>query len=277
MKLVKKFIRHEQAVFEASRYFVRMLESTQDPILFVANKAKTINAKMAWVILGTALFQNRNYCEIVNLLNNLYDKFPDEKLWTLPVPKANEIENIVESTFHSRHWSMFKNVAGIFWSVGFFVRRHECNLEKWMNESTPEDIWRDLGEIYFMGKGNPRPKACATFYRLSSSKPIGLGISYKTARKKLPLPLTMGSRRYLSFIGPAKEEDFSDMDANSKQILANDLFCMLDPDFPYRAAHSLQFFLEMGKDDFVCRERTGHCSECPLFEFCGYACHREGK
>lgn len=275
MNLVEKFVRDEPAIFEASRAFVRAFEPVPDPVLFVANKASSDTAKMAWTILGTALFQDRSYSEIVLLLNNLYEKFPDEKLWTLPVPRAQDIEEVVESTFHCRHWSMFANVAGIFWSVGFFVRRHDCDLKKWVNESTPEDMWRDFGEIYFMGKGNPRPKACAAFYRLVAPAPIGLGASYKKARKMLPLPLTMGARRYLAFLGPAKEEHFSEMPADRKQILANDLFCMLDPDSPYRAAHSLQFYLEEGRDDFVCRERTRNCADCPLFEFCGYANHGE--
>lgn len=277
MKLVENFVRDEPAVFEASRSFVRLFENVPDPVLYVAGKAKTLTAKIAWVILGTTLFQDRSYSEIVHLLNNLYEKFPDEKLWTLPVPRAQDIEEIVESTFHSRYWSLFENVAGIFWSVGFFVRRHDCNLEKWLNDSTPEEVWRDLGEVYFMGKGNPRPKACAAFYRMVSLAPLGLGVSYKVVKKMLPLPLTMGARRYLAFLGPAKEENFSDMDADRKQSLANDLFCMLDSESPYRAAHSLQFFLEMGSEDFVCRERTNHCANCPLFEFCGYADHGEKK
>lgn len=277
MKLVENFVRCEPAVFEASRKFVQLFKDVPDPVVFVAGKAKTLTAKMAWVILGSALFQDRTYPEIVSLLNNLYKKFPDEKLWTLPVPKAQDVEEVVESTFHSRHWSMFENVAGIFWSVGLFVRRHDCDLESWVRERSPEEIWRDLGEVYFMGKGNPRPKACATFYRLVSPAPLGLEVVCKKARKMLPLPLTMGTRRYLAFLGPAKDENFSEMDADKKQILANDLFCMLDSELPYRAAHSLQFFLEMGEEDFICREKTHSCADCPLFEFCGYADNRNVK
>lgn len=277
MKLVENFVCCEPAVFEASRKFMQLFGQVPDPVVFVADKAISLTAKMAWVILGSALFQDRAYPEIVSLLCNLYKKFPDEKLWTLPVPKAQEIEDVVEATFCSRHWSLFENVAGIFWSVGLFVRRHECNLEAWAKSRTPEEIWRDLGEVYFMGKGNPRPKACATFYRLISPSPLGLGVACKVEKKMLPLPLTMGSRRYLAFLGPAKEENFSEMNADRKQVLANDLFCTLSPEQPYRAAHSLQFYLEMGESDFICREKTQGCTKCPLFEFCGYADNRNVK
>lgn len=277
MKLVEDFIRCEPALYEASRRFVAMFSSVPDPVVAVAQRADTLDAKIAWTLLGSALFQERSYPEISALLEKLFETFPNEKLWTLPVPKAAEIEGVVESVFRCRYWTLFEHVAGIFWSVGLFVRQHGCDLVGWAASRTPEEMWRDLGEIYFMGKAKPRPKACAAIYRLISSAPQGLEIVCKNTDKKPPLPLTMGARRYLSFVGPAKDHNFSEMSAERKQVLANELFCALDRESPYRASHALQFFLEMGKDDFICRERTRNCSNCPMLECCGYADNRNFK
>ena len=182
---------------------------------------------------------------------------------------------------------MFENVAGIFWSVGLFVRRHE-NLQEWLRSRTPEEIWRDLGEIYFMGKGNPRPKVCAAIYRLLAPAPVGLSLDCAPSPQWPPLPLTMGARRYLSILGPASD-GFADLEPAQKQKLATDLYVALvqhlmeqsenaevknskvDALTAYVAAHGLQFYLEDGTDGFICRYSTDHCRKCPLREYCSYA------
>lgn len=274
MVSVKRFVLDEPALFKASQDFVAAFADVADPILFVASKAATANARIAWTLLGTALFQNRDYPQIVLLLKALCEQFPDEKLWTLPVPAGRDIEAIVESTFGSRNWNVFEHVAGIFWSVGLFVRHHP-DLEAWARERTPEDMWRDLGEIYFMGKSNPRPKACAAIYRMIMPAPLGLGVAYRKSRKMPPLPLTMGARRFLAMLGPAKDVGFADLEPETKQKLANSYFASLVPGNPYLAAHALQFFLEQGTSDFICRERTEHCYTCPLYEHCNYAEHHD--
>ena len=139
MVSVKRFIHDEPAVFKATAEFVRLFARMKDPVLAVAAREKTVEARIAWTLLGTVLFQDVSYPEFVALLQALNEKFPGEKLWTLPVPKAQEIEACVESAFGCRTWSMFENVAGIFWSVGLFVRRH-LDLAGWLRSrlcSTP--------------------------------------------------------------------------------------------------------------------------------------------
>ena len=270
MVSIKKFIHDEPSLFKASKAFVALLYKCADPIVYVACKMPDKNEQIAWTLLGTALFQDRSYPDILRLLAKLYERFPGDKLWTLPVPKASEIEDVVEQTFNSRNWSVFENVAGIFWSVGLFARRHP-DLVAWVRERTPEEMWRDLGEIYFMGRSNPRPKACAAVYRLITPAPLGLGLAYRDDFKIPPLPLTMGARRFLSMLGPAKDDCFSELEPSEKQKLANEYFKALAPENPYFAAHSLQFFLENGTDGFICREWTSLCSACPLYEYCNYA------
>ena len=287
MVSVKRFIHDEPALFKATAEFVRLFARIDDPVLTVVKQEKGTNERIAWTLLGTALFQDVSYPEFVTLLQALNEKFPGEKLWTLPVPKAQDIEACVESAFGCRTWSMFENVAGIFWSVGLFVRRHG-NLQEWLWSRTPEEIWRDLGEIYFMGKGNPRPKVCAAIYRLLAPAPVGLSLDYAPSPKWPPLPLTMGTRRYLSILGPASD-GFADLEPAQKQKLATDMYGALvqhlmeqsenaevkkskvDALTAYVAAHSLQFYLEDGTDGFICRHSTDHCRNCPLREYCSYA------
>ena len=287
MVSVKRFIHDEPALFKATAEFVRLFARIDDPVLTVAKQEKGANERIAWTLLGTSLFQDVSYPEFVTLLQALNEKFPGEKLWTLPVPKAQDIEACVESAFGCRTWSMFENVAGIFWSVGLFVRRH-LDLQGWLKSRTPEEIWRDLGEIYFMGKGNPRPKVCAAIYRLLAPAPVGLSLDCAPSPKWPPLPLTMGARRYLSILGPASD-GFADLEPAQKQILATDMYVALvqhlmalsenaevkkskvDALTAYVAAHSLQFYLEDGTDGFICRHSTDHCRKCPLREYCSYA------
>ena len=277
MVSVKRFAAEEPALFKATQEFVQIFAHVPDPVLAVAARAKDANAQMAWALLGTDLFQDRSCTEMASLLSALYAEFPDEKLWTLPVPTASKINAVVQRTFGSNNWSLFEHVAGIFWSVGLFVRHHE-NLVAWAAERTPAEIWRDLGEIYFMGKKSVRPKACAAIYRLLMPAPLGLGIAFRTPEKRArgmsvmpPLPLTMGMRRFLAILGPARDADFSGLEPERKQKLAETFCAALCPENPYVAAHALQFFLETGKEDFICREQTKSCTKCPLYEHCGYA------
>lgn len=292
MVSVKRFIHDEPALFKATAEFVRLFARIDDPVLALAKLEKGANERIAWTLLGTALFQDVSYPEFKTLLLVLNEKFPGEKLWTLPVPKAQDIEACVESAFGCRTWSLFENVAGIFWSVGLFVRRHE-NLTEWLKSRSPEELWRDLGEIYFMGKGNPRPKVCAAIYRLLAPAPVGLSLDCAEGTacapvKWPPLPLTMGARRYLSILGPASD-GFADLEPLQKQKLATDMYVALvqhlmeqsenaevkkskvDALTAYVAAHSLQFYLEDGTDGFICRTVTDHCRKCPLREYCSYA------
>ena len=131
MVSVERFIHDEPALFAATAEFVRLFARVGDPVLKVACHGEDARARIAWTLLGTALFQDISYPEFTLLLQSLYERFPGEKLWTLPVPKASDIDSCVEEALGCRNWSMFENVAGIFWSVGHFVRRHG-NLQEWL-------------------------------------------------------------------------------------------------------------------------------------------------
>lgn len=282
---VRRFIQDDPELFKATVGFVERLENTPDPVMQLAKRQSSVNEKIAWILLGTTLFQECSFSEIFGLMNALCEKFPGGKLWTLPVPRASDIDECIKAAFKERSWSIAEHASGIVWSVGYFVRNHK-NLREWVKSRTPMEMWRDLGEIYFMGKNNPRPKACAAIYRLLAPAPVGLGLQALAPEKLPPLPLTMGARRFLSILGPAKDDEFSTMSPREKQKMQNDFCSALAsklppcsvpesaPYVPYVAAHALQFFLENGKDGFICRAVTDKCRKCPLYEYCDYAeCH----
>ena len=119
MVSVKKFIHDEPSLFKASKAFVALLYKCADPVVYVACKMPDKNEQIAWTLLGTVLFQDRSYPDILRLLAKLYERFPGDKLWTLPVPKASEIEDVVERTFNSRNWSVLKMLLEYFGVSGF--------------------------------------------------------------------------------------------------------------------------------------------------------------
>lgn len=256
---------------KASVAFVQALAKVPDPVLVVSSKFETLEARIAWTILGTALFQDLSYSEFNQLFSTLAKKFPGQALWTLPVPREDDLRNVLDQVFEKKIWSLSENFPGIFWSVGNFVRRH-APLEQWLASRDVTEIWRDLGEIYFMGKGASRPKVCATIYRIVSDAPFGLGVPIKSYSKNLSLPITMGLRRFLAFIGPGKGKDFANMTQVQKQRLAQSFYKFASPENPVAAMHAYQFFLENGKKEFICRTVTDKCKKCPLREFCDEAC-----
>lgn len=251
----------------AARSFIEKFRLCQDPVLAVSAKFKTVGERAAWTLLGTCLFQDLGYSSFSRLFAAISKKFPGPKLWALPVPSRSELFETAKEALGPVEWSLLEFFPGIFWSTGLFVRNHSP-LEAYLPSRTEEELWRDLGEIYFMGKRANRPKACAAIFRLLAPKPLGLGLSCKASAKRAPLPLTMGARRFISFLGPLQGGEFKAMPEGGKQKIAGEFFRHLSPAEPELAAHSLQFFLEFGKKGYVCRDFLGSCGECPLSKLC---------
>lgn len=251
----------------AAKAFVQALASVPDPVLNIAAKFATAEERIAWAILGTAIFQDLDYTSFNKFFSLLAKKFPGKALWELPVPREEELRAVEKEALGKYSWSLSENFAGIFWSVGSFVRHH-APLEAWALSRDVTELWRDLGEVYFMGKGASRPKVCAALYRIFSPAPFGLNIPIKSFSKNLSLPLTMGLRRFLAFIGPGKGKDFANMSNAQKQRMAQSFYQFASPELPVAAMHSFQFFLENGKKEFICRTVTDKCKKCPLHEHC---------
>lgn len=252
---------------EALSLFLEKFKHCPDPVLAVSAKFRSLDERVAWTLLGTCIFQDLGYPNFLKLFKALAEKFPGQGLWTLPVPARSELRGLAASALGSVPWALLEAFPGIFWSVGLFVRNH-APLEAYLPSRTPQELWRDLGEIYYMGKRASRPKACAAIFRLTAPKPLGLGLGLKPSDKQAPLPLSMGARRFISCLGPARGGKFSDMPEGAKQRLAQEFFREACPENPALAAHSLQFFLEFGRGRFVCSGYLGSCAACPLRDFC---------
>lgn len=262
-----RWIKDNPLEAKAALEFAECFKACPDPILFHTEKLSSVEEKIAWTLLGTVIFQDLSYTSLNLLLARLVKAFPGDALWRIPVPKARELESLVTEILGGINWQLKPHFSGIFWSVGLFIRKH-FPLSNWVSSRSEKELWRDLGEIYFMGKQAMRPKVCGAIYRLVSKPPYGLGLSCKETSSSLPLPLSLGARRYLAFMGPAREENFSEMSPEQKQKLADVFFTNLSPESPIAVAHGLQFFWENGKEGFICREFTRDCLDCPLREFC---------
>lgn len=263
------FAKDNPHIVEATRAFICEFDSVPDPVVKTALLAEDEEAQIAWILLGSVFSQELSYYQMDSVLEALFCAFPNKRLWETPVPKVSDIKSVIQKALKKQSWSLIEHAPGMFWSVGFFVRNH-LPLRKWLDSRDEEAIWRDLGEIYFMGKKNIRPKALSTILRFKNKKPLGLGLSIQKGKSVLPIPLSMGSRRFMGFIGPGKEDDFSEWTPEKKIIEVNTWFEILSPGAKEKAAHGLFFFLESGQNDYFCREQMKSCEKCPLFSYCSY-------
>ncbi len=259
--------KEHQDVMQATQKFVRLFDSVPDPVVDIAKNAETEEARIAWCLLGCALFQEISFPAFHRVFGALFESYPEDRLWTFPLPEEKELLQISRRALGKVSWNLWEQVPGIFWSVGAFVRHHRP-LADWITSRDVKGIWRDLGEIHFMGKRAYRPKAIQAISRLTSSAPWGFGFRTAPSETKCPEPFTMGCRRWIGFVGPGKMLRYSEMEESKKQKLAASLYSTLAKGNEKQASHGLQFFLEEGSTDFICRERTEGCTLCPLAPYC---------
>ena len=254
-------------IMQATKEFVHLFQSVPDPIVDIAKKAETEEARIAWCLLGCALFQEISFPTFRRVFGALFEAYPQDRLWEFPLPEEKMLLKISREALGKIAWNLGEQVPGIFWSVGAFVRHHRP-LADWITSRDVKGIWRDLGEIHFMGKQAYRPKAIYAIKRLTSPVPLGLGLCCSPSEAKCPMPFTMGCRRWIGFVGPGKALHYSEMEEEKKQKLGRSLYSALAPGNEMAAAHALQFFLEDGTTDFICREHTEGCTKCPLAPHC---------
>ncbi|MBP5246364.1 MAG: hypothetical protein J6Z31_00675 [Fibrobacter sp.] len=241
-------------IIQVTADFVRYFQDTPDPIVSVAKKADTLEAKIAWVLLGSCLSQEIPLMLLQKVLDALFQKFPGEKLWTFPLPTEAAILETVRSAKKTFDWPVEESVPGIFWSVGNFVRRR-TPLVSWASSTAYKGILRDLGEIFFMGKGAYRPKAIWATSRLFSPEPRGLGIPHGVNPGDLiPVPFAFEVRSWIGLVGMGKAIGYGDLDEAHKRKLNLSICKTLSPKDPRIAAHSFQFFEEpMGDGLSFCK------------------------
>jgi hypothetical protein len=174
----------------------------------------------------------------------------------LPAPSENLILSAI-SKCNLAEWSLAQQATGIVCSVGRFVRTRENRLDLWVQSHSPSALWRECGEIFYMGKSNPlRPKALLFLHRLVSLSRIGAG-------ELPPLPNSAGARRWLI---QAKTYN-PDENPKEKLKMANSLYRELCPKNPRLAWHTLQFFAEPLGEGYFC-QRIFHCKLCPVNGHC---------
>ena len=260
--------REHPEIMRATAAFVRFFENVPDPVVAVAEKAETLEGKIAWALFGSALSQEIPLELLQKTLDSLFRSFPGERLWTFPLATESGIREAVRSGKKTFDWPLEESVPGIFWSVGNFVRRR-TPLAGRASSTSFRGILRDLGEIFFMGKGAYRPKAILAVSRMFSPYPRGLGVlRTNSPTGEIPVPFVFGARRWIGFIGPGKEIGYGEMDDAKKRHLGITLSKALSPKDPWKASHAFQFFLEKSPEGALCSRLTESCSKCPLSPFC---------
>ena len=235
-------------IMKATANFVRYFQNAPDPIVAVAGKANTLEAKIAWVLFGSCLSQEIPLSLLQKVLNALFQKFPSEALWSFPLPTEASILETVRSAKGTFDWPVEESVPGIFWSVGNFVRRR-TPLAGWAFSTSYKGILRDLGEIFFMGKAAYRPKAIWATSRLFSPAPRGLGISrLAISGDIIPVPFAFEVRNWIGLVGMGKVVGYAEMDEAHKRKLNLSICKALSPKDPRMASHAFQFFEEPMED-----------------------------
>ena len=211
--------------------------------------------KINWLLLGSALQQGMCLAELHFFLTELQKEIGD--IAELPTPSENLILGVI-SKCKLKDWSLASQAAGIIWSVGRFARIRENRLDLWVKNHSPSDIWRECGEIFYMGKSNPlRPKVLGFLFRLSFLLPVGKGALP-------PLPGSAGARRWLIRAGIYNPEE----SPKEKLRTLNSLYRELYPKNPVFACHALQFFTEPADESIYFCQKIFPCRQCPINEYC---------
>jgi hypothetical protein len=230
----------------------------EEPLVQAANRAETLQAKINWLLLGSALQQKIGLSELQNFLTELQKEISD--IASLPVPSENLILSVI-SKCGLNDWNLAQQAAGIVWSVGRFARARENRLDLWAKNHPPSVLWQQSSEIFYMGKSNPlRPKVLGFLFRLSFLSNIGEGVLP-------PLPNFAGTRRWLIQSGIYNSEQ----SPKEKLRDANSLYKELFPQKPPLACHALQFFAEPVDENTYFCQKIFPCNLCPVGDFCKWA------
>jgi hypothetical protein len=240
-------------VTDPVREWILKASQLKDPIVEVAGDVN-------WLLLGCALQQGINLFDLQNFLAELKKEIGD--IAELPAPAENIISKAIPKC-GLRNWSFAPQAAGIIWSVGRFIRARKNRLDLWVQSRTASDIWRECGEIFYMGKTSPlRPKALTFLFRVTE---------FAMPLQKPPhplLPSSAGARRWL-----IKSEIYDVNDTPKEKLKAvNSFYKELFPKNPALACHALQFFAEpMGEGNYFC-QKLFRCEGCLVAEYCGWQC-----
>lgn len=253
----------------STRAFIQNAENHADPLTAWCRNLASPDAQAAWLLLGCALHQGIALPPLLSLLDSLKALLGEDAAFQLPAPREAVLQNAFRQVALTGDWELLPQLPGIVWSVGRFVRNRNQPFAEWVKASSPRDIWRACGEIHYMGKNSAqRPKVLEFLFRLQSPSPAGLGWSLAEEGGRPPLPVTMGARRWLAWIGPWSETMYAEEGSAGKMKIIQKLYEHLSPQAPWKACHALLFYTEPAGHRYLCMELSGSCDRCPLVLEC---------
>lgn len=257
------------ALVASTQAFILRANQWPDPLVEWCVSFNKTTSQGAWLLLASALYQGLPFHALIRLLNVLHHSIGDNGLVQLPATPEATLVHCVQTAGITGDWELMAQFPGIVWSVGAFVRRRKLPFDQWLVQTAPRDIWRACGEIHYMGKNSPiRPKVMAFLFRLFSPSPAGLGLTSLLQGKAPPLPVTMGARRWMAWVGPYSEFQYESASPSQKVSIFQEVYHQLNPAEPWRACHGLQFFTEPLVKGYFCSQKMGACRQCPLYMEC---------
>lgn len=257
------------ALVAATQAFIFRANQWPDPLVEWCIPLEQSASRGAWLLLASALNQGLPFHALIRLLSVLHSAIGENGLVHLPATKEATLLRCVQTAGITGEWELLAQFPGIVWSVGAFVRNRKLPFDQWLVQTAPRDIWRACGEIHYMGKNSPiRPKVMAFLFRVFSPHPAGLGLTALPEGNSPPLPVSMGARRWIAWIGPYTECMYESATPSRKVSIFQEVYRKLNPLEPWRACHGLQFFTEPLAKGYVCSQKMGACIQCPLYSEC---------
>ncbi len=265
------------AVAEATRLFLARAREWPDPLVAWSATLDNLDQRLAWTLLGSALHQGIALPALSKFLGALHSAIGADGLHSLPAPRESLIDEAMRRSLSKGEWELAPQVPGIIWSVGLFIRQRGEPLSSWLARQSPRSLWRDCGEIHYMGRsGATRPKVLAWIQRLRTRSPIGLGFSLLKEGGEPPVPITPGARRWMAWVGPYKASGYGEATPERKAALVQDVYSRLSPDDKGAASHGLSFYTEPDGSGYLCSTMQNGCSSCPMIRFCPRALRSGG-
>lgn len=263
------FLRKNPERIQATHDFCAFFQSKGDPLSTVLAEIAPREDQLGWAIAGEALHQSLSLGQLADLIAAFAQEFPQGRLWALPALKVAEVQRIMAARPWLRGWPLDVHAPGILNSVGHWVRNHGGTPEAALRNKSTAELWKDLGEIYYMGKGSAtRPKALSLIWRLQADSPVGLGFPLRArplaSGNPWPMPVSPGARRWLKYLGPNPQKWMEGRSEAEKLRYFQRMYGALWQSRPDLVAHGLSFFLEPGGSDLLCRVLQDGCRNCPL-------------
>ena len=263
------FLQKNQIRVNATRAFCEKLSGTPDPFAVELAHIASPDARIVWAIAGEALHQAVSYAGVAQLVAALRAVLPGEQLLQLPAPKEALIRKAMHSIAWTRDWVLEAHVYGILISIGEWGRRCGTSLSSHVQQRDTAQLWRELGNIYFMGRTSVvKPKVLCALHRLRMPEPLGLGITITDAPLRSghpwPFPVSNGVRRWLKLLGPDPVRWMESHSEPDRLRYFQKMYAGIWPANPQGVAHGLSFFLEPCGVLPLCIQVIEGCPNCPL-------------